>query len=315
MLDKIKGLFYRPDFFRRQEFTGGQAMKFYSLSILALVIGFSLLLIPAAWGVNRFFESSEWREQKGIIMDLYPDELVLTLEDGTLTTNQSGPVVIPFPAEWRDEAKRDCRRGKRCDRDELPANLLVIDPSATLSSAAFAERDTLILASATEIGFHHPNRGETRIMALSEAKHDKKLTLTSSTFDYWVGRVGGIVQTATLFLMATLPLLMYLGLWLGYLIYSLLGALVVWLAAHLRGHRLTYGRAYVSTLYLLPAPFLVNLVLTTGHHGVPFLFTGILFAMALWNFARVKSDVVPPLPQPVTPAKPASGAPTTPDQP
>lgn len=300
MLDKLKQLIYRPDFFRRQEFTGSQALGFYSLTVLALVIAFSLLLIPGAWGVNRFFESAEWREQKEIIMDLYPDDLVLTLDEGKLSTNQSGPVVIPFPAEWQEEYDKDCRRGKRCDTDTLPANLIVIDQGAILSSVAFAERDTLVLASATEIGFHHPNRGETRIMALSEAKLDRKLELTSATFDYWVNRVAGIVQTATLFLMGVLPVLMYLGLWLAYLLYSLLGALVVWLAAHIRNQRLTYGRAYASTLYLLPAPFLASILMTVTGSRIPLVFTIVLFLMALWNFSKAQADgVVTPLPQPI----------------
>ncbi len=97
------------------------------------------------------------------------------------------------------------------------------------------DRDTLVLASETEIGFHKPGRGETRIYALSEARMDKKFEVTSATVNYWVGRSGSLIQTGTLLLMYTLPLLMYFGLWIGYLVYSLLGALVVWLAAHLRG--------------------------------------------------------------------------------
>lgn len=288
-------------------------MKFYSLTILVFVAGLSLLLIPAAWGVNHFFDSPEWRKQQGIIMDLYPDDLVLTLEGGKLTTNQSGPVVIPFPAEWREEHDRNCRDGKRCDDDPLPANLLVIDRNATVSSRAFTERDTIVLASENEIGFHNPNRGETRIMALAEAKWDRKIELTSATFDYWVGRVASIVETGILLMFSVLPLVMYLAIWLGYLLYSLLGALVVWLAAHIRGHRLTYAKAYFSTLYLLPLPFVLNLIMSGGQHRIPLVFSLALFGMALLNFQKPTSPApIAPLPQPVNNTQPTSGTPPRP---
>lgn len=269
MLEKIKHVFYRPDFFRRQEFTLSQALTFYSFSILVLVIGFSILLIPGAWGVNRYFESAKWQEQKAVIEHLYPDNLVLTLKDGHLLTNQSDPVVIPFPKEWR---------GKK---DEQPTNLIVIDRDVDVSRKTIVEHDTVILANETEIGSYSERKGETQIFTLSKANIDKTIEVTSAKFDYWVEKGASYIQTALLFLMCTLPLLMYVGLWVGYLIYAFFGALFVWWAAHIRNHKLAYSRAYISTLYLLPAPFLLTFFV-----HVPLLFTLVLFVMALMNFEK-----------------------------
>lgn len=312
MLDKLQNIFYRPDFFRRQEFTSGQALGFYSLSVLLLVAGLSLLLIPAAWGINRFFESTQWEEQKDIITHLYPDNLILTLDQGKLMTNQTSPIVIPLPTEWHKEG--NCKHGRHCKDTELPTNLIVIDSETELSRKSIAAQDTLILASETEIGMTSPKRGETRIFGLAEIQINKKIEITKSDFAYWINRGADIAQTITLFLMAVLPLIMFFVLWVGYLVYSLLGALVVWLAAHLRQYRLTYGRAYLSTLYLLPASFLLMLVMSAMSFRIPFLFTLVLLGMALLNFERRIKEKT--LPGPFSDATPhTSPSPTTPARP
>lgn len=114
--------------------------------------------------------------------------------------------------------------------------------------------------------------------------------------------------------MAVLPLIMFFVLWVGYLVYSLLGALVVWLAAHLRHHRLTYGRAYLSALYLLPASFLLMLVMSVMSFRIPFLFTLVLFGMALLNFERRTKEKT--LPGPFSDTTPhTSSSLTTPARP
>lgn len=313
MLEKLKNIFYRPDFFRRQAFTAGQALSFYSLSILFLVLGLSLVLIPAAWGVNRFFESTKWQEQKQIIEGLYPDDLVLTLEHGKLTTNQAAPIVISFPKEWQKDG--NCKKKKHCEGNELPTNLLVIDKDAELSRKAIESRDTLILASETEVGMNNPRRGETRIFSTTELNFDQKIVVSKSSFVYWMNRGTSIIQTAILFLLAVLPLIMFLVLWIGYLAYSLLGALIVWLAAHIRNHRLTYGRAYLSTLYLLPASFLMMVVMSAMSYRIPLIFTIILFGMALLNFDRRTKEKVLPGPFTDTHAAVIQEVPTTPARP
>lgn len=311
MFEKIQKIFYRPEFFRRQEFTGGQALGFYSLSILFLVLGFTLILIPGIWGVNRYFESANWQEQKAIIKSLYPDDLVLTFEDGKLSTNQAGPVVIPFPTEWEPQ-RGDCMTvACQEERDAFPANLLVIDGEAEVSRKAIERNDTFILASETEIGFSDSRKGKTEIIALTKIETDKKIEITNSNFDYWVIERGSVlIQRATLFIMSVLPLLMYLGLWIGYIVYALFGALIVWLAAHIRNHPLRYGQAYASTLYLLPASFVVSLLMSLLGFHIPLLFTFVLFGMAMLNFERRPKETVPTDSYkkessiPVTPARP-----------
>lgn len=312
MLDSIKNIFYRPEFYRKQEFTTSQALGFYSLSVLFLVIGFSLIVIPALWGVNRYFGTDAWKYQQGIVENLYPEGLVLTLGNGKLLTNQTDPVVIPFPDQWKNSSRctkpyQDCTT--RNDTYNWPTNLLVIDRGAEVSRTAIEAHDTIILASETEIGFSNTHRGETRIFGLSQANFGKTISITRDQFVNWISRGTSIVQTATLFLMAVLPLFMFIGLWIGHLFYSLIGALVVLLAAHFRHHHLSYGRAYLSTLHLLPASFVLAVILSALSYRIPLLFTIVLFVMALINLEkRSPAETVPlptPVEPPVTPARPA----------
>ncbi|MGB4943152.1 MAG: DUF1189 family protein, partial [Candidatus Moraniibacteriota bacterium] len=264
-IDTLKSLFYRPDFFREQRFSGGASFRFYSLTLLVVVGVTVLMLLPGFFRVVDTIRSGEWQRQQAIIERLYPDGLELTLDRDSLTTNQDGPVVIPFPSEWR--ALTACREHCEGRALSLPTNLLVIDTDAPVTPQMMTDRETLILMGQHEVGLRNPERGETRIFNLREANISERVTVTKAVFDHWVGLGSDFLRTLFYIVATFIPLVMYIGLWIGYLIYSLFGALVVWLAGNIRGQSLTYARAYLSTLYLILAPFVVTLLMQlTGEH-------------------------------------------------
>ncbi|QQR79107.1 MAG: DUF1189 family protein [Candidatus Moraniibacteriota bacterium] len=290
MIERIKDIFYRPNFFRAQTFTFGQSLHFYSLTVLCFVVMAVLSMLPSAVTVIQSIRSGEWQVQKSIVAGLYPDDLTLTVNRDTVTTNQAGPVVIPLPEAWRAMAECDMRR---CVREELPANLLVIDTKQPINQSDFAELDTVAILGAQEVGFHNPDRGETRIFNLKEAGFNDRLIVTPARFAEWVERGFAVARTGLLVLMFFMPALMYLGVWIAYLLYALFGALVVWIAASIRKQQLTYGRAYLSTLYLLPAPLAFCFLLTATSAHVPLLFTLVLFLVALTNFPKAEAFAAP----------------------
>lgn len=304
MFERLKKIIYRPDFFAERSFTANQGMTFYSYSILALTVGLSVVAIMGLFGLSRYFDSREWERREAGLRSMYHGDLVLTLDHGRLESNHHGPVGLSIPYEWKQ--RPHCRKTYTdCRIDNLPRHLLVVDSGATLSPQAFIDRDTLILANETEIGFRHPDRGETRVFALSEFQIDKKVVITDELYGYWIGMIGPTIQKGIYLVMYALPILIYLGLWIGYLAYALLGALIVMIAAHIQGHTLPYGRAYLSTLYLYPVPFAFSFLMSLSNWHIPFVFTLILFVMALVNFPKT-----PKLPVPVklatadTPAAP-----------
>lgn len=291
MIERIKDIFYRPNFFRAQTFTFGQSLHFYSLTVLCFVVMTVLTMLPSAVTVIQSIRSGEWQVQKSIVAGLYPDDLTLTVNRDTVTTNQAGPVVIPLPEAWRAMAECDMRR---CVREELPANLLVIDTKQPINQSDFETLDTVAILGAQEVGFHNPDRGETRIFNLNEAGFKETFTLTAPMFHEWVDRGFKALQIGLFVVAFFIPGVLYIGLWIGYLVYALLGALVVWLAAHIQGYKIAYGRAYLSTLYLYPVPFVFSFLMSLSHSHIPLVFSLVLFVMALVNFPKA-----PKLPDPV----------------
>ena len=115
----------------------------------------------------------------------------------------------------------------------------------------------------------------------------------------FVSRVSSVLQKVFLFGIFLLPVFFYVAYWIGYLIYLIFGAAIVWLVAKQRGYALSYKNAYKAGIYLLPVPlvydFFVMVLSDFPHVRVPFLFTAFLVAMALRNFPRPGfSGLVPP---------------------
>lgn len=292
MLERIKAIFYRPEFFRSQSFTTNQAISFYSLTVLVVVGIMLLAMLPGAFTFVESVRSGEWQAQKAIVQNLYPDDLKLTVKRDTITTNQNEPVVIPFPDAWMNLA--ECGP-HRCKQNEVPANLLVIDTERPINRTDFATLDTVAILGAQEIGFQNPERGETRFFNLKELNLNENFTVTASMYREMVEKGFKVLQIGVFIFIFLVPGFLYVGYWVSHLFYALFGALIVWLAASMQGHKLRYGQAYRSTLYLLAAPMLVTVFISsmTGSRGV-FLFTLMLFIMALVNFPKAEK-----LPDPV----------------
>lgn len=286
MLERIKTIFYRPEFFRDQRFTTNQALSFYSLVILAYVILTLLTLLPGAAAALQSMRSGEWQTQKGIVASLYPENLKVTVSQGTVSTNQAGPSVIAVPSAWKLAAHPE---------PAFPIeNLVVIDTSRPVTPATLEDARTVVQIGQHEIGFRNPERGETRIFNLKEANFKESFTLTPSLFRDGVDKGFKALQVGFFALLFVIPAVMYVGLWIGYLLYSLFGALVVWVAANVRGQTLRYGQAYRSALYLLAGPLVVSFLMSLGNVHIPFVFTLALFGMAFLNFPKVEK-----LPEPV----------------
>lgn len=293
MLERLKKIAYRPDFFRDGAFTTNQGMTFYSLAVLVLTLGIIATMLPGALRTVQSMRSGEWDTQRSLITSLYPDGLVVTVKDGVISTNQPNPVVVPVPREW--QTRSHCRQAYQdCRVDELPMNLIAIDTDRPVSTESFARHQSVVVIGKNDIGFQNPERGETRIFNLRDSGFRESFTADENLVASWVNRGFAFARGAVIALMAVAPFFIYLGLWIGYLIYSLLGALVVMLAAHANGHALRYGRAYLSALYLLPVPFVFSFLMSLGNYHVPFVTTVVLFVMALVNYPKE-----PKLPEPV----------------
>ncbi|MFZ1626513.1 MAG: DUF1189 family protein [Candidatus Moraniibacteriota bacterium] len=286
MFDRLKRLIYRPDFFRESTLTLNQGMTFYSLAVLVLVVGIIATLLPGALRTLGSMRSGEWDAQRVLVTSLYPDGLVVSVTDGVIATNQPNPVVVPVPKEW-EPVRGDCFT-VRCQESKAswPINLIAIDTDRAVSTESFARYESVVVVGKNDVGFRNPERGETRIFNLRDSGFRETFIIDEDLVASWVDRGFVFARGAVIALFAMAPAFTYLGLWIGYLIYSLFGAIIVMLAAYIQGHTLRYGRAYLSTLYLYPVPFAFSFLMSLSHSHIPFVFTLVLFGIAFVIFPK-----------------------------
>lgn len=277
----VKDQVYRPAFFVEQSFTLKQGLKFYAGLIGVLVIAQIVIALP---GTVRFVHeilSERWDHEVANVTVLFPEELELTVKQGVVSTNVSEPYTIPIPIEWRTTEA------------DMPENLLVIDTTRTISTSDFTRHDTWFILGEQSAGFYNAEKSEYRIYDLTRLLGRETFTVDESTYSNFVAQASHYLKLTILIGLCLMPIILYGWYFVGYLVYLILGAVVVLLVARYREYTLSYGRAYLTGLFLLPLPLGYHLLLSLfGVMGMPFAFTLVLTIATLVNFPK-KSTPVP----------------------
>ncbi len=294
---KIKNTVYRPDFFGSHSFELSRGLHFYSFLIILYVVIQGVFMLPAAVRFYQGLGSNEAQQVWSTIRNLYPEELVLTFQNGTLSTNVMVPYAIAFPDEWRTT------RDNQSNSVKIPKNLVVIDTTKPVTPDDFATLDTTVILGEKSVGYHDPNKGAFRIIDYRSQGDQGSFVVTRAAYTGFLDKIASVLRVVLLIGFCFLPFFLYAAFWVFHLIYLLFGALVVWLGAALRGHHMTYGRAYVAGLYLLPLPLLYSLLssIIGAQSGIPFTFSLILFGIAFLNFPKVTPVVLAPITPAPTP--------------
>ncbi len=278
-IQTIKATLVRPQFFQSPLFAAQPGLRFYSFSILAFTLATVVFMLPGIFGFFHQISGGEWQKQKTIISNLFPSELKLSFTKDGMVTNVAEPYAITLPKEWRG------------DNTKIPKNILVINTTIPIDSAAFANADTYAILSKEQFGYHNPDKGETRFYDLKSQEWSKSETIDKEKFDTLVDKGSTILRTLLVIGTILLPFLLYALFWVSYLIYLILGAALVWLVTKLGGYKLSYSQAYRSSLYLLPLPlcydFLSSSSLGLSVLHIPFFFSALLVLMTILNFPKV----------------------------
>lgn len=285
----------------------GQAVKYFLLLMASVAIITSLVLavtVTVAWK-----SAPKLAEIQQMVANLYPHELVLTWKNGEVSSNVDEPYAILFPKEWLSHQDR---------KDDFPMaeNLLVIDTSKSVDANDFERYDTMLILGKDSVGSRDARQGKVQIQNFSRYNFDD-FQLDKEKVLSLVGMLFNFLKWVFLALLFALPLLIFVGLSLKYLVYLIFGALIIWLVAKLRKVDLTYGMAYKLGLYLLTLPILVNVLSNVVHIlNAPFVFTLILAIVTYINLEPSVSTPAPVTPE-VKPAenpapKEASEVPNTP---
>ncbi len=286
----FKASVYDPAFYRSmKERKSSLALGYFALVVFVASLAVSF---PAISGIYSFvFHSSEEvnsiRQQ---VLDLYPDWLELKVEGGKLSMNAESPFAIPMP-----------RGAAEDEGDEpLPANLIVINTEKPIEVSDFDEYDTLIILGEDTIGAIEEEKGKVQIQEIGQFLEDGQFTLVKDEYAKFVAKVEKLIKGFSVALLFLVPIIVFGGLLVSYLVYLLLGALVIWAVSRLCKTNWSYGTAYKAGLYLITVPVVYDALPICL--GIPFVSTAILFCLALINIRQtdetvsVAADSVPEVP-------------------
>lgn len=278
----MKDSIYNPQFYKdlKEERVGVSIKYFAKLAFLTACI---VSIVPIAGGVGLLtWKQSEISGVRTQVVDMFPQELSMHIENGEISTTVAEPYVIAMPDALREKVFHE-------QTPYAINNLLVINTQKPIETIDFQTFQTFVIVGKNEIGVFNPEKGKFEIQSLHA--FDVNYTLDRHNFETLVGIGWKALKVILVIGVILLPFIIFTGLFVGYLVYLLFGALAVWFAASLVRKSLSYGQAYQLGLHLVTLPFLMSFLLPSLFH-IPFLFTVVLFAIAYANFRQptVKAD-------------------------
>ncbi len=266
---------YGPEYYRQEVMVepAKRAFGYYVKLILFLSLVAALGgAVTLGWPLARL--GPGWLASLG---ELYPADLVITMADGRLTANGDERYVLPLTqvfgagtTSWAND-----------ENESSPTNLIVFETGeATVDVGDLATADTLILVGHDRF-IYQEGQGKTVIQTFSSWPD---FTLDSTRVARWLSALAAWSGWAVPVVFLGFFLITFVFVGLSWLVFALLGALLIWLILFVRAWRVGYGRAYLITLHLLTLPLglaILSLFILIPPFGwLSFL---ILAVAGLWN--------------------------------
>lgn len=282
----IKNSIYNPAYYqtvRQQSFTS--SLKYFAkLSVLVACIA-SIIPIVGILGVLIFKQDTLVQARMGII-NAFPQELSIHVQDGKLSTNVDEPYAIPMPRiirelEQTQEQSQDSAQGM--PSGSMPENLVVINTKKPIEIGDFETYHTAAIVSSDYVGIYNQDRGKVELQSLGDIRETH--TLDKPMFEILVNKVWKFVFILGMVITALLPFFFFLFFFVGHMVYLVFGALIVWLVLRLMHQRTDYAEAYVLGLHLITLPLLLY-ALVPFVFFMPLLFTLLLAGITYVNFKQ-----------------------------
>jgi hypothetical protein len=214
---------------------------------LALVVAALFTLAMGIYLLPGAFQFS----LTNFVADYYPNNLVVTIDNGAVSTNVTEPYGLP-----QDGTAAGTLSVEDVSKNDMgtPTHILVIDTNAAEPLSAMERYDTAALLTKDQILIR--DDGEIRVFKLT----DVTLTISEEEVISWAEIVSPIAIVFVLVLAILFPFLMAAGLLIGTLFVALFYALIVLLIGRTHDLPLGYKKSYMLTLYLLTIPTMLTLV-------------------------------------------------------
>jgi len=275
----IKASLWSPEFYQKtvlEKRTFGQAFGYFAAVSLLGAFVFSTLIM----GMLSHELPFSLKEGVQKVGEIYPDELVITFEEGRASINMEEPLFLTVPEEWMTALELDSSEAM---------NLAVIDTQTPFGLTQFEEYNTLAWLTQDSLFYVSEENGEVSgfpVAELGDTTMDKERVEAGlkivSGFTKWIFPAMVVILTFALFLFNMIWGMLYL-LFLAALI-SIMRAVLDQSAG--------YGESYRTGLYAMTILYGVNLGVMllsnfTGFQRFPLLTTVLVMAVLFMNFRTV----------------------------
>lgn len=243
------------------------ALLYFMSFLLGIVIAIQMVsLIPK----TPYFI----QDVKSVMDNFYPDDLILTIEDGKLSTNFDTPYFIYLPSEIGDPSMR----------------LITIDVGGSFEDVD--RYKTVILV--TESAIYYPSENGYEIFPLSEID---SMVIDRATYEILIEQINPYLDK--------IPFALYVGIFSmifiapfiiaifsvsGKLFYLVFGAFILWLFAKIFGRNLNYKQTYKMSMHFVTLPIIYSYIVeyALGYH-YPYIYTFIFLSFGGFIIYRVFS--------------------------
>ncbi len=263
-----RSIFSPPWYAAMPQRTFGSALGYFLLlSLLVTIVRTIIVSLPVLGNLPGILD-----QVSGSIVQTYPDELVVHIHNGVVSTNVKEPYFIPMP------------KFQGSSSGSVPQNLIVIDTHTAFSVEQFHAYRAVVWLGRDAIYSQSSNTGQVQANDLAQIADftlDKALIRTGAqAVAPWLRIIGP--------LLVVLAFIGFFMFYLFHLLYMLIFAVVVLVVSVLVGGRLTYGQSYVVGMYAMTLGILVDIVVAatqplTHFHGFPFMFSLITLVVVVLN--------------------------------
>lgn len=190
---------------------------------------------------------------------LYPAEMVVTIKEGAASTNMQEPVVIDFPPAWQQWLREN--QEESLEEGEAFPHLLTIDTAGSVED--FADYQSLALLTEKTFAMIDKDNGVRMFpidketdMTINKEMYDRALTSVLP----FLRKVPSLLSAFAWASVLVLPFLLAGLRLLGYLIYLLPMAGLVWIIAIFIDRKRSYWELYRLSIYGLTLPLIYGLV-------------------------------------------------------
>ena len=250
-------------------------LKFSLKYFFLLVVIISLLTAGVLSARNTPTIQKEVTSNLTQAKSLYPEDLVVTAKNNSLSINKPEPYIIKSPETFKD----------------FPKNFLVFDSKGILDS--IKENETFILINSTNILISDPSTEKVEVYPIKNLPDGQ---LTKTDFDNLIAKLQGFAKyiPAFLFVAVLLGLIIYNVLFR--LVYLLIVAVILMLAGKTKKLSLRYVQYYKIAIHAITIPLLVEFLLTAAgvNIGIPLWFFALNTVFGLLAVSKISNDVVTP---------------------